>query len=289
MLTGTSLADLGDGEWDIAQLRSLIGATLNGSASVDAYELDFLRKGQPAAFLVLNAQLLDYSGPEPLLILTITDMTDARSEAKAREDLIQEKDILLKELQHRVANSLQIIASVLLQSARRVESEETRSHLRNAHHRVISIATLQKQLTVSSEDTIHLREYFTGLCDSIGASMIDDEGRITLRSTCDNSTANASKSTSLGLIVTELVINALKHAFPESDRPGEIVVDYHGTGGNSFILSVSDNGVGIAASDAPTAPGLGTGIVDALSRHLGAGVETIDNCPGTRVAIVRAA
>ncbi|MCH5377487.1 MAG: ATP-binding protein [Planctomycetes bacterium] len=288
-IAGTSLAALGDGEWDIAQLRSLIGATLNGSAAVDAYELDFLRQGQTTALLVLNAQLLDYDGAEPLLILTITDITEARNEAKTKDDLIKEKEILLKELQHRVANSLQIIASVLLQTARRVQSEETRIHLRNAHHRVISIATLQRQLTVSSDAMVNLREYFASLCDSIGASMIDEDGNIELHSTTDDSSANANQSTSLGLIVTELVINALKHAFPGSNRAGRILVDYRATQGDGFALTVTDDGVGIAASDAPTVPGLGTGIVDALARHLGARVETSDNDPGTKVAIVRAA
>ncbi|MCA1749950.1 MAG: sensor histidine kinase [Sphingomonadales bacterium] len=191
-------------------------------------------------------------------------------------------------MQHRVANSLQIIASVLMQSARRVQSEESRQHLQNAYQRVMSLTGLQKQLAVSSADSIPLRQYFAGLCDSIGASMIDEKGGITLNSTTDDSSANANESTSLGLIVTELVINALKHAFPDRDRTGEILVDYK-TQGTGFALIVSDDGIGIAASGEPTTPGLGTGIVEALSRHLGAIVERIDTAPGTRIEIVRAA
>jgi two-component sensor histidine kinase len=222
------------------------------------------------------------------VILTVIDATAERRETRIKDDLIKEKEILLQELQHRVANSLQIIASVLMQSARRVQSEETRLHLRNAHHRVISIATLQRQLMVSRSERIGLREYFAGLCESIAASMIDEEGGITLRSTTDGSSAEANESTSLGLIVTELVINALKHAFPGSDQKGDILVDYRAQGGG-FALTVSDNGVGIAASAEPTAPGLGTGIVNALATHLGATVETSANDPGTKVTIARAA
>jgi two-component sensor histidine kinase len=287
-VVGASLADLGAGEWHVPEIRSLLSATFAGSAAIDAYETDLVRDGHPAASIVLNAHKLDYDRPEPLVILTITDVTSERLAARTKDDLIREKEILFQELQHRVANSLQIIASVLMQSARRVQSEETRLHLRNAHHRVISIATLQRQLMESSDDRVELRQYFTGLCESIGASMIDEAGGIKLRSTTDGSSAAANESTSLGLIVTELVINALKHAFPGLDQAGEILVDYRAQGAG-FTLTVSDNGVGIAASAAPTAPGLGTGIVDALARHLGATVETGDNDPGTTVTIARAA
>ena len=282
------LATLGGGEWDVAQLRNLLNMTFAGSATVDAYEFDLVRPGREAACLVLNAHRLPGQDDAPLVLLTITDVTSARLADRIKDDLVKEKDLLLMELDHRVANSLQIIASVLMQSARRVQSEETRSHLRNAHHRVLSIATLQKQLAISSASEVKLRRYFQSLCESIGASMIDGEGHITLHANTDGSSVSANVATSLGLIVTELVINALKHAFPDPDRAGDIAVDYraHGTG---FALTVTDNGVGIAASEAPTAPGLGTSIVDALARHLGGTVETTDTAPGTRVSIVRAA
>ena len=283
-MAGRSLSSLGEGEWNVPRLRSLLSATIAGTAALDAYEMDLLRDGKPAACIVLNAHKLAYAGEEPLVLLTITDVTSARLAERLKDDLIKEKQVLLLELQHRVANSLQIIASVLMQSARRVSSEETRTHLRNAHHRVLSIATLQRQLAVSSDEQVELRQYFQSLCDSIGASMIDENERIVLTSTTDGSVATANVSTSLGLIVTELVINALKHAFPEQAE-GAILVDYRAQG-EGFALTVSDDGVGIAASNEPTAPGLGTGIVDALARHLGARVETTNGSPGTKVAIV---
>ena len=281
------LAALGAGEWNIPQLRSLLKATFAGTAAVDAYEMDLLRAGHAPACIVINAHKLEYDGETALIVLTIADVTSARLAARIKDDLIKEKEVLMQELQHRVANSLQIIASVLLQSARRVQSEETRLHLRNAHHRVISIATLQKQLAISAEDKVALRQYFQGLCESIGASMIDDDGLITLHASADDSSATANVSTSLGLIVTELVINALKHAFPGRHRAGDIAVDYRADG-KGFVLSVTDNGVGIAAGEGAITPGLGTGIVDALAKQLGGTVETTDTAPGTKVSIVRA-
>jgi len=287
-VAGCDLANLGEGEWNVPQLRSLLRSTFARTASVDAYEMDLVRSGHPTACIILNAHLLDYNEDAALVMLTVSDVTSARLAERIKDDLIQEKQVLLLELQHRVANSLQIIASVLMQSAKRVQSEETRLHLRNAHHRVLSIATLQKQLTVSSDDQVRLRQYFQELCASIGASMIDEEGKITLTSTTDESSATANVSTSLGLIVTELVINALKHAFPDRAKTGQITVDYHSEGAG-FALTVSDDGVGIAASDKPTAPGLGTGIVDALAKQLGATVEITGAAPGTKVAVVREA
>jgi len=285
-LRRTSLAALGAGEWNGRQLRSLLTTTFAGTAEVDAYEMDLLRTGHPTARIVVNAHLLDYDQSAPLVVLTVSDVTSARLAERIKDDLVRQKEVLLQELQHRVANSLQIIASVLMQSARRVQSEETRTHLRNAQHRVLSIATLQRQLAVASDDRVQLRPYFQGLCESIGASMIDDEGQILLHAEADGSSVTANVATSLGLIVTELVINALKHAFPNRAEGGDIAVAYRAKG-TGFALTVEDNGVGIGASDEPITPGLGTGIVDALARQLDATVETSDRAPGTRVKVVR--
>jgi two-component sensor histidine kinase len=88
------------------------------------------------------------------------------------------------------------------------------------------------------------------------------------------------------LIVTELVINALKHAFP-GDRSGRIKVDYHSYGPN-WTLSVTDNGVGMAADGTGIKAGLGTSIVHALTRQLQAVIRVADANPGTEVTIAHA-
>ena len=285
-IEGLGLASIGSGEWDVPQLHSLLRATLASNAAVDAYEMDLVREGHEAACVVVNAQRLDLGGDQlPMIAVTVVDVTSARLAEKLKDELVQEKQVLLQELQHRVANSLQIIASVLMQSARRVQSEETRTHLFSAHNRVMSIATLQKQLAVTSNNEVELRPYLKDLCASIGASMIDDAGRVSLSSSADDSKATANVSVSLGLIVTELVINSLKHAFPEPDQSGSVTVDY-AANGEGWALNVEDDGVGIAAGDGQGTPGLGTGIVDALAKQLGATVTTSDNKPGTTVSVV---
>jgi two-component sensor histidine kinase len=197
---------------------------------------------------------------------------------------LREKAVLHQELQHRVANSLQIIASVLLQSARRVPSEDARGYLVDAHSRVMSVAALQQQLAQSRAGDVGLRAYFTELCASIGASMIQDHDKLSLRVEADDGIATADVSVSLGLIVTELVINALKHAFP-GGRGGNIVVGYE-SDTPDWALTVSDDGVGLPKGEVPAKAGLGTSIVQALAQQIGATVDVADTDPGTRVSIV---
>ena len=149
----------------------------------------------------------------------------------------------------------------------------------------MSIATLQQQLVASRLGDVELRSYFNQLCESLGASMIHDHDQLSIAVTADGSSVNADISVSLGLIVTELVINALKHAFP-GRRSGKILVDYHAHEAN-WTLSVSDNGVGTPESLAAAKPGLGTSIVGALAHQLDASLETAGNHPGTKVSVTR--
>ena len=281
------LADLGGGEWNVPQLNSLLAATIAGAAEIDAYEMDLVREGKATCRLILSAHKLDYFDTEKVrVVLAATDVTATRLAEKQKDDLVREKHVLFQELQHRVANSLQIIASVLMQSARRVQSEETRLHLHDAHSRVMSIAMLQKQLAVTQLKSVKLRSYFTDLCQSISASMIDDPKRLTLEAVVDDTTTNSDVSVSMGLIVTELVINAIKHAFPKQSTGGKITVSFTEDEG-AWLLSVSDNGTGMPVGKKRGKPGLGTGIVEALSKQLEATVTVIDANRGTRVEVRR--
>ena len=287
-IASRKLADLGNGEWNVPQLNSLLLATIAGAAEIDAYEMDLVREGKATCRLILSAHKLDYFDTERVrVVLAATDVTPVRLAEKQKDDLVREKQVLLQELQHRVANSLQIIASVLMQSARRVQSEETRLHLHDAHSRVMSIAMLQKQLAVTQLKSVELRSYFQGLCRTISASMIDDPERLTLEAEVDGTSTNSDVSVSMGLIVTELVINAIKHGFRDHAPGGKIVVSFAAEEGGGWLLSVSDNGTGMPVGKRRGKPGLGTGIVEALSKQLEANVTVINTNPGTRVEVRR--
>ena len=286
VVTGKKLADLGEGEWKVRQLDSLLRATIAGNAAIDVYEMDLVRPGKDTLRLLINAHTLDYFEAESVrVVLAITDVTSQRLVDKVRDDLVREKQLLLHEIQHRIANSLQIIASVLLQSARKVQSTETREHLRDAHNRVMSIAMLQKHLSSTAVENVVLKSYFEDLCASIGASMIGEPQRLVLTSEVDDSAVDSDTSVSLGLVVTELVINALKHAFPGGTQKGTIKVGYK-SDGTAWTLVVADDGVGMPKDPEDRKPGLGTGIVEALASQLGAIVSVTDEAPGTKISIV---
>jgi len=285
---GRSIFDLGAGEWDVRQLRALLKATVDGHADIDAYEMDLNRADRETRRLVIGARKLDYADVDGIrVVMSVSDVTDARLSEKHKDDLLREKTILLQELQHRIANSLQIIASVLLQSASRIPSDEVRSHLYDAHSRVMSVAAIQQQLAATRLGEVGVRAYFIDLCRSISASMIPDPKQLSLDVEVDESVASSNISVSLGLIVTELVINALKHAFP-GRRRGKITVRYQ-SDGPAWKLSVSDNGVGMPADPESAKAGLGTGIIEALAAQLDARVQVAGANPGTIVSIIHSA
>lgn len=284
-MVGRTLDALGEGEWNVPQLMSLLRATISGDAAIDAYEMDLVRPGKKPCRLVINAHKLDYFEAEDIrIVLAVTDVTSARNAERVKDDLVRDKQLLLQEIQHRVANSLQIIASVLLQSARKMQSSETRHHLHDAHDRVMSIATLQKQLSSTPVDSVPLRIYLRDLCNSLGASMIANPERLSLLVSVDDSIVDPDSSVSLGLIVTELVINSLKHAFPGRNQEGIIKVSYQ-SDGDAWTLTISDDGIGMPKDIADRKPGLGTGIVEALAAQLDATVTVTDQGPGTMVTV----
>ncbi|MDP8997641.1 MAG: ATP-binding protein [Pseudomonadota bacterium] len=282
---GRHISELGEGEWNVPQLIVLLEATASDAAEVHAYELSLVRPGQATRSLVLNAVRLAYEDKlHTRLLLAVADVTTARANEKRKDDLIKQQAVLLQEVQHRVANSLQIIASILMQSARKVQSNESKGHLSDAHGRLMSIAAVQRQLAASKSDEVVLRIYLSQLSASLGASMIHDKELISIEVLVDDSKVSGQDSMSLGLIVTELVINALKYAFPDR-REGKVTVAYNSTG-KDWTLSVTDNGVGMPANPADATPGLGTNIVAALATSLEAQVQLTNAYPGTVVSIV---
>ena len=285
-VTDHELWELGRGEWDTPPLRSLLRATLSGYAKIDIYEMDLKRRDREPRRLALNVVKLDAGEDRRVwLLLTISDITDQVAAEALREMLTHEKAVLLRDVRHRVANSLQIIASVLLQSARDVPTSDSLLRLDGARGRRRSISAIQLQLAGDGAGTVAMRPYFEQLCDSLGGSMIGDDEQITLEVDIDDSFCSAEDSMALGLIVTELVINALKHAFPDQ-RKGGIRVSY-GSSADDWTLKVSDNGVGTRAASGK--PGLGTGIVDALTRKLGGTQLVSSSGAGTSVSIKNAA
>jgi two-component sensor histidine kinase len=294
---GQLLYELGDGQWDIPQLRLLLERIVPEHGVMDDYEVEHQFPEIGKRTMLLNARDVFYEGnSHTTLLLGIEDVTARRSQEREKEDMLQklqallrEKDVLLEELEHRVGNSLQIIAAIILMKSRMVTSEETRLQLQDAHNRVMSVATLQKHLhATGAAGVVEMAPYLTQLCDSLKTSMIGDYRPTTLKVTSDAGTVTSREAVSLGLIVTELILNALKHAFTD-DRPDrEIAVGFAVTGTN-WRLSVADNGIGAPVGVfAQAKSGLGTSIVNALAQQLEARVDVVSGLQGTSVLVTHA-
>ena len=283
------LSELCPGTWDVPALQQLLENVISRDMTVEAYEVELDIPNLGRRRMLLNArQILDESSPQAVLLVGLEDVT-ARSQAEGlKDDLLRQEKSLRVEIEHRVANSLQIIASILLLKARMVP-EDVRVHLHDAHKRVISVAAVQRQLCRSGLDRdTELGPYLSILCEGLANSMIDGDRPVTVTANCGGVTVKTDDAVSIGLIVTELVINAIKYAFPDG-RKGRIVVAV-AVNGQEWRLSVSDNGIGREQNPAaPIHVGLGTSIVEALARQLKARVEVSENAPGTRVSIIRAA
>jgi two-component sensor histidine kinase len=295
---GRTLYALGDGQWDIPTLRLHLEEIVAGGDALEAFEVEREFPGVGHRAMLLNARKVFYeSNSHTTVLLAIEDVTERRKIEREKsdlhrqtEELLRQKDLLLQEMQHRIANSLQIIASVLLLKARSVTSEETRLHLNEAHQRVMSIAAVQQHLHTSPlGDLIQIEPYLTQLCDSLARSMITDNRPISLRVRAHSSGAvTSAQAASIGLIVTELVINALKYAFPGDRQDGEVIVSYE-VNGSDWNLVVFDNGIGEpVGSGAPPRKGLGTSLVNALANQLEAKVTVTSGPTGRSVAISHA-
>jgi two-component sensor histidine kinase len=286
---GRPVYGLGNGQWDIPELRLLLEGVAPQHAAMEAFEVerDFPVIGRRA--MLLNAREVFFQkSSRKLILLAIEDVTDRRAAEREIANLLQQKETLLQEMQHRIANSLQIIASILSLKARAVKSDEARLHLENARQRVMSVAAVQQQLLASGHGgRIEVGPYLARLCETLAASMTDESRPISLQVQADAGTVSSADAGSIGFLVTELVINALKHAFVGDRGAGRLVVAYE-VSDTGWRLAVSDNGIGtenVQPGSARTASGLGTIIVEAIAKQLGAHVGTVTNSQGTTVSI----
>ena len=289
---GRSFFELGGGQWDIPALRRLIETVIPEHTSMEGFEVehDFLHLGPRT--MLLNARLVRYEDESSAtILLAFRDITARRAIERERQELLEQTEqllaqqkILFREMEHRIANSLQITASILILKARAAVSEETRHELQDAHKRVMSVAAVQSHLhAVDGIERIDIGAYLTKLTGSLAASMIEPQHAIAMDVTADAGTLPTAEAVSIGLIVTELVINAVKYAFPTKRKKAGIITFQFD--GSDWKLTVSDNGDGRGAEAPSTSQGLGTAIVAALTKQLKAQLQEIPTANGLRVEV----
>jgi PAS domain S-box-containing protein len=245
--------DIAGGQCDIPKLRKLLEEIIPQKSIVEDYELEITLPIVGSRLLRIHARQVfvdpnNSNNPNnpnnpPSILLSLFDITEHKCLEHERENLLIQKDLLLKEMRHRIANSLQLIASILLLKADSVRSSASRAHLHDAHDRILSIATIQQQLEPGGlGEMINVAKYLQSLCKSLTRSMIGGRKPITIRVDADAGSVNSDTAIIFGLITTELVINSLKHAFVD-DRAGTVTVSYT-VDSDGWILAVSDDGVG---------------------------------------------
>jgi chemotaxis protein methyltransferase CheR len=217
---------------------------------MDGFEVDHEFPGIGRRTLLLTRAGVRGGRREATLLLAFEDVIERRAAERERVRLLERRRSCCAEgrLAERAAAPGRQQPTDHRQhpelKARSVTSEETRLHLHDAHRRVMSVAAVQEHLQASGRgDLIEIGPYLSKLCATLAASMIGDTRPVSLRVQAEDGTAASGQAVSLGLIVTELVINALKHAFPDDKPDGRVLVSYE-TDGADWRLVVSDNGAG---------------------------------------------
>lgn len=183
---------------------------------------------------------------------------------------LKEKEILLREIHHRVKNNLAIVSSILGLQSRYAVDEFHRQMFRETRDRIKSMAIAHEKLYRSeSLSQVNLREYVRSLVDHLFASSNTLGSSVTLKKKVDDVSVGIETIVPLGMILTELISNSLRHAFPDG-RQGEVTISFHSTGPGTFCMIVKDNGVGISEKTDLNSPrSFGLSLVTTLCSQIG--------------------
>jgi two-component sensor histidine kinase/sensor domain CHASE-containing protein len=202
------------------------------------------------------------SGADEVLVL-VRDVT-----ADRRAEEAQRKEILLKEIHHRVKNNLQVISSLLDLQARAARDGETRRLLSESQGRVRSMALIHERLYGSGSEAVNFADYARDLATHVRHSLSGDSGRIAVAVDVEDVPLDMDVAVPCGLIINELLTNAMKHAFPNG-RSGSIAVSLRRRPGGSLELRIADDGIGLPNGVDPDNPAsLGLRIVKILAAQV---------------------
>jgi len=212
------------------------------------------------------------------------DITASKNLEQAQEKALHEKNILFKELQHRVKNTLILITSLAELDIDQTKEPAAREALEFFTDRIRTLSYLYGRLYSGGEaQEIRLDEYFDEVACALVRAFIEQNGNVELILELDEITVDAHSASSLGLILNELITNALKHAFPPEQR-GHIQVQLKQEN-NQVILVVENDGIPLPADfDIANSAGFGLNLVDMLTHQLAGQLEYQGN-PNTRFVI----
>lgn len=193
--------------------------------------------------------------------------------------------ILLREVNHRVANSLQIVSTMVAMQARLLTDSKGREALEDTQRRIDAIAQVHRRLYSSNEvHSVAMDEYLAALVAELQETWSTPGSPRMIRLTAEPLRLHTDKAVSLGVIVTELVTNACKYAYPEGS-PGEVRVRLACEPGERFQLAVEDDGRGLDPDAPPQGTGLGSRLIVAMARALSSRVEYDRHHAGVRAVL----
>jgi two-component system, sensor histidine kinase PdtaS len=276
VLLANATRDLVQDPFDAAEVAGRIASALDGKHSP---RMEVRARG---AVMLMRALPLRPRGDAAGALVLVRDVTDLRR----RDQALLSKDATIREIHHRVKNNLQTVAALLRLQARRTAIPEARRALAESVRRVNSIALVHEALSVSVAERVDLDELVDKVLPAIGDGATAD-ARSKVRREGSFGTLSAALATPLVLVLTELVHNALAHAF-EPGRPGEVVVSATRSAGALEVI-VADDGRGLPDGfDVETAQGLGLQIVRTLlDSELGSVLEVRPRAGGGTEAVIR--
>jgi PAS domain S-box-containing protein len=244
-------------------------------------------EGEKAGWLDLfSFPLIDKnSGQMKGVIEYVRDITERKKAEDRLQSSLEEKEVLLREVHHRVKNNMQVISSLLNLQSRQVGDPRVIEMFKESQRRIRSMALIHERLYQSSDFShIEFAQYIRNLATHLFHSYQVDASRVRLRIEAEEVHLNINTAIPCGLIVNELVSNALKHAFPEG-RNGELAIDLRRAAGEGYILHVRDDGVGFPEGlDFRKTETLGMQIVNTLASQIDASIELLRNT-GTEFTI----
>jgi PAS domain S-box-containing protein len=259
--------------WDDPDDRKRFVERLTKDGKVQNFEAKFRMKNGNVRFGLLSATAIMLQGEMHHISIT-RDITDMKAAEERIKSSLKEKEILLKEVHHRVKNNLQVISGLLNLQAHHITDPGAREVYKESQNRVITMGLIHEELYQSKDlAQVDFAAYIQNLSSNLFASYGKEHSNVDLVLDAEHIEMIVDTAIPCGLIVNELISNSLKHAFP-MEKEGEVRVDFHSLGNGVYRLSVADSGVGLPEGfDFRRSKSLGLQLVTVMTELLGGTIE----------------